>query len=53
MQETHEATIRELEENHVKEIEATKTEAQEVKEIAEERLKIELKVSSSNPRLKF
>jgi len=45
MQETHETAIRELENNHMKEIEAVKTEAQEIKEIAEERLRIELKVS--------
>ena len=45
LQETHEAAIRELKDYHVKEIEAVKTEAHEVKQVAEERLRIELKVS--------
>ena len=45
MKEHHEQAIRELVQNHRNEIEAVKTEAQAVKELSEERLRIELKVS--------
>ena len=45
MKEAHEEELRDLIENHKKEIETLKSDAQDAKDLAEERLRMELKVN--------